>query len=161
MIRRIQRADYTEMVKLIKEFMVDYNAKWVFKGVQSDYMKYKDVSTLISKGAKKDCYNKSTKRVIFVFEENHKLLAYISGEIRTDKEKTISPVGHIDDWFVSKKYRGKKIGTQLYNQMMRFFKEHGAKIVTLGVFNQNKAVYKLYEKMGFQPLETTMLKRLR
>jgi len=149
------------MVKLIREFMIDYNAKRVFKGIQSDYMEYKDIDTLISKGAKTYCHNKSPKKITFVFEESHKLLAYISGEIRTDNEKIISPAGYIDDWFVSKKYRGKKIGIQLYNQMLKFFKEHSVKIITLGVFNQNKASCKLYEKMGFKPLETTLLKRLK
>ena len=161
MIRKVQKSDYAEMTKLIREFMIDYNAKKVFRGIQSDFMKYKDIETLISKGAETFCNNKSPKKIIFVFEEGNKLLAYISGEIKVDNRKIISSVGYIDDWFVSKKYRGKKIGTQLYNQMLKFFKEHGIKIITLGVFNQNKASYKLYEKMGFKPLDTTLLKRIR
>lgn len=149
------------MAKLIREFMVDYNAKQVFKGIQSDYMEYKNVEDLVSKGAKIYCHNKSPKKTAFVFEKNNKLLGYISGEIKSDNRKIIPSVGHIDDWFVSKKYRGKKIGTQLYNQMIKFFKEHSIKIITLGVFNQNKNTYKLYEKMGFKPLDTTLLKRLK
>lgn len=161
MIRKIQKLDYTEMTKLIREFMIDYNAKRVFKGIQSDYMKYKDIEARISKGVKACCNNKSPKKAVFVFEENNKLLAYISGEIKIDNKKIISSVGYIEDWFVSKKYRGKKIGTQLYNKMIEFFKEHGVKIITLGVFNQNKTSYKLYEKMGFKPLDTTLLKRIR
>lgn len=161
MIRKIQKSDYAEMVKLIREFMVDYNAKRVFKGVQSDYMKYKDIESLIAKGAKTYCYNKSPKKTVFVFEDDHKLLAYISGEIRTNNEKIVSPIGYIDDWFVSRKYRGKKIGTQLYNQMIKFFREQGVKIIMLEVFNQNKTSYRLYEKMGFKPLYSTLLKRLR
>jgi len=161
MIRKIQKSDYVEMIKLIREFMVGYNAKRVFKGVQADYMKYKDIEALVSKGAKTYCYNKSPKKAAFVFEENDKLLAYISGEVKTDNRKIVSPVGYIEDWFVSKKYRGKKIGTQLYDQMIKFFKEHDVRIIILGVFNQNETSYKLYEKMGFKPLDTTLLKRLK
>ena len=161
MIRKIQKSDYTEMANLIREFMVDYNAKKVFRGMQSDYMEYKDIESIIDKGAKIYCHNISPKKTAFVFEENHKLLAYISGEIKTDDRKTMSSVGYIEDWFVSKKYRGKRIGTLLYNQMLKFFKEHDVKIITLSVFNQNKPSYRLYEKMGFKPLDTTLLKRIR
>ncbi len=161
MIRKIQKSDYLEMTRLLREFMEDYNAKQVFKGIQSDYMKYKDIGAQISKGAKTYCQNKSPKKTTLVFEENNKLLGYISGEIKTDNKKIMSSIGYIDDWFVSKKYRGQKIGKRLYNQMIKFFKEHAIKIIMLGVFNQNKATYKLYEKMGFKPLDTTLLKRLK
>ena len=149
------------MTKLLREFMVDYNAKQVFNGVQSDYMQYKNIERIISSGGKRYSNTKSPKKAAFVYEENNKLLGYICGEIKTDTEKTVFPIGYIDDWFVSKKYRGKKIGKQLWDQMIVFFKEHHVKIIRLEVFNQNKSAYKLYEKMGFKPLETVLLKHLK
>ena len=42
--------------------MVDYNAKKVFRGMQSDYMEYKDIESIIDKGAKIYCHNISPKK---------------------------------------------------------------------------------------------------
>lgn len=65
--------------------------------------------------------------------------------------------GHIDkeklNWlgmFISKKHRGKALGSVLLNELLRRSKEINLEIISLSVYKTNKAAYKLYSKKGFE-----------
>jgi len=161
MIRKIKKDDFSELKKLLREFMIDYNKKKVLKGIQSDFMQYKDIDTYISKIAKEYCNEKSSSKALYVYEENNRLLGYIYGEVRKNTDRTLSVVGCIEDRFVSEESRNKKIGTQLWDKMIKFFKSKHVQILKLEVFAQNKSTYKLYKNMGFEVLDMTLLKRLK
>lgn len=161
MIRKIKKDDFPKIKKLLKEFMIDYNQNKVLKGIQFDFMQYKDIDKYIPRIAKKFCDLKSSQKVIYVYEENDKLLGYIYGEIYKDRNKKLSIIGHIEDWFVSKESRGKKIGKQLWNKMINYFKSKNVQTIKLEVFAQNKSSLDLYKKMGFEFLDIVLLKRLK
>lgn len=160
MIRKIKKDDFSQFKKLSREFMIDYNKNEILKGIQSDFMQYKDLDTYIPRIAKKCCSLKSSQKAIYVYEENDKLLGYIYGEVCKNPDRTLSIVGHVEDWFVSKGSRGKKIGMQLWDKMMDYFRSKHVQIIKLEVFAQNKNAYKLYKKMRFEALDIVLLKRL-
>jgi len=58
--------------------------------------------------------------------------------------------GYLDDGIISKKYRGKGIGTALQKEFMKWFKKKKAKIAVLDVSWVNHGPRKLYEKWGFR-----------
>lgn len=140
--------------------MINYNEKKVLKGIQSDFMEYKDIDKYIHSIAKIYCNMKSSQKVIYVYEDNDKLLGYIYGEVYKDTNKKLSIIGHVEDWFVSKENRGKKIGKQLWDKMIDYFKSKNVQTIKLEVFAQNKDTYKLYKKMGFESLDIVLIKRL-
>ena len=160
MIRKIKKDDFSKFKELLREFMIDYNQKKVLKGIQSDFMHYKDIDKYIPRIAKEYCNLKSSQKAIYVYEKNDKLLGYIYGEVCKNTDRTLSAVGHIEDWFVSKESRGKLIGKQLWDKMIHYFKDKNVQILKLEVFSQNKNTYELYKKMGFESLDITLLKRL-
>ena len=62
----------------------------------------------------------------------------------------------IDDLCVDKTARGRHIGTELYNYVVKTAKEHGCYHITLNVWRLNEAAIAFYEKCGFSPLKIVM-----
>lgn len=67
---------------------------------------------------------------------------------------------YIDDLCVDQNCRGKKVGTHLYQHVLKYAKENGCYNVTLNVWALNEDAYHFYLKMGLLPLKTTMEKIL-
>lgn len=67
---------------------------------------------------------------------------------------------YIDDLCVDKNYRGKKIGTTLYEYVLEFAKKSGCYNVTLNVWALNENARKFYEKCGLSVLKIGMEKVL-
>lgn len=67
---------------------------------------------------------------------------------------------YIDDLCVDKNYRGKKIGTTLYEYVLEFAKKTGCYNVTLNVWALNENARKFYEKCGLSVLKIGMEKVL-
>ena len=67
---------------------------------------------------------------------------------------------YIDDLCIGEKYRGKGLGTALYNHVLEKAKEFGCYHLTLNVWHLNQTAVKFYEKLGMKPLKTTMEKIL-
>lgn len=67
---------------------------------------------------------------------------------------------YIDDLCVDKNYRGKKIGTTLYEYVLDFAKKSGCYNVTLNVWALNENARKFYEKCGLSVLKIGMEKVL-
>ena len=160
MVRKASRNDIAQLKKLLREFMVDYNRKKVLKGLQYDYMQFKNIDKVIAKTAKKYCNFKSKKKKVFVYEKKGKLLGYIFGEVYKNNDRIITNIGHVEEWFVSKKYRGQNIGKELWNKLMIFFKDNNVQVIKLEVFSQNKPAFRLYKNMGFKTLDKTLIKKL-
>ena len=67
---------------------------------------------------------------------------------------------YIDDLCVAENLRGKGIGTELFNFVVEQAKKEGCYHLTLNVWHLNQSAYKFYQKLGMQPLKTTMEKIL-
>ena len=66
----------------------------------------------------------------------------------------------MDDLCVLKEYRGRKIGTELYNYAKDFAREKNIKNIRLNVWNLNKKAIDFYQKNGMKILEYVMEDKL-
>lgn len=55
---------------------------------------------------------------------------------------------------VSPKMRGRGIGAQLLNHLIRYAQQEGYRSVRLDVIDTNSAARRLYERVGFAPVQT-------
>ena len=85
--------------------------------------------------------------LIFIAEENGKLFGlvtlYLLSNIRHGWHR-----GHIEDFVVSEKMRGKGIGTQLLNAVKKYCKENNIKVIKLDSGLELTDAHKFYEKNG-------------
>lgn len=100
---------------------------------------------------------------VYVAEEKNQVVGYIfciyqeiSNHQSLQNQKTL----YIDDLCVDCNYRGKHIGTSLYNYAKMIGKANGCTQITLNVWNFNAAAMKFYEKLGLTPLKVLMEEKL-
>ena len=89
---------------------------------------------------RKDC-------LIFVAEDNTSIVGvatlYILPNIRHGWYR-----GHVEDFIVSKKERGKGVGTALFHEVKKYCKNNGIKVIKLDSGLELKNAHKFYEKNG-------------
>ncbi len=147
-IRRATLKDRPELEKLINEFYIIHNRQKLLPSDILPFMTYKDINRLV-KTTLQD-YLTNQKYHIFVAEENGMLIGYICGQIKEYPDKVYDKGGHIEDWFVSKKYRNKQIGKLLFEHIHDLFKQLKCNHLRLYTFAVNKHVLDIYHKMGFK-----------
>ena len=67
---------------------------------------------------------------------------------------------YIDDLCVAEGIRGQGVGTELFNYVAAQAKKEGCYHLTLNVWHLNQSALRFYQKLGMQPLKTTMEKIL-
>ena len=100
---------------------------------------------------------------IYVDEEDGTVVGYafcIYQITQESEQLHARKVLYIDDLCVDAPYRRKHIGEKLYQYVLDVAKENGCDSVTLNVWRVNPSAEKFYQKMGMEPLKTTMEKRL-
>ena len=100
---------------------------------------------------------------IYVDEEDGTVVGYafcIYQITRESEQLHPRKVLYIDDLCVDAPYRRKHIGEKLYQYVLDVAKKNGCDSVTLNVWRVNPSAEKFYQKMGMEPLKTTMEKRL-
>lgn len=111
------------------------------------------------RNVKKAFKNKNTK--IFIVEDDKQILGYIW--IKTylfDYSKPKERAGQINEFFLTKKIRGKGISTKLMNKSLKWFKKQKVKFVYLSVIARNERVIEIYKKFGFEPCSLDMKKKI-
>jgi len=103
--------------------------------------------------------------ILFVMEENGKLLGFIAGSIPGETEEDLldhypTKEGIVHELVVSKDAQGKNIGRQLLQELERYFGEKGCISVRVGCFTPNIAAHAFYEKCGYSDRHVEMLKTL-
>lgn len=95
----------------------------------------------------------SDESFFMVAESDGMVVGYTFAEI-VDSETyndyyEIKSVGYIDSVYVTDKFRGGGVGTELINRAHEWFRSKNVFISTLGVRQENKKSLALFEKMGF------------
>ena len=154
-IRRATKNDINGIDKLLLQVLtVHHNSRPdLFK---SNARKYNDDELI-------NIINDDTKPIFVATDEQNNFLGYafcifqqhINDNILTDI-KTL----YIDDLCVDENTRGKHIGKQLYEYVLKFAKESGCYNVTLNVWACNESAKKFYEKQGLIPQKIGMEKIL-
>ena len=96
---------------------------------------------------------------IFVYEEEGVVMGYAFCiyQITEENDQLYErKVLYIDDLCVDEPYRRKHIGQKLYEYVLETARENGCDRVTLNVWRVNPSAERFYQKMGMQPLKTTM-----
>ncbi|MBI4129732.1 GNAT family N-acetyltransferase [Candidatus Roizmanbacteria bacterium] len=90
--------------------------------------------------------------VIFVAEENNKLIGlvtfYLLPNIRHGWHR-----GHVEDFFVTKRMRGKKVGSKLFDAIKTYCRKHHIRVIKLDSSNENIDAHRFYEKNGGKQTE--------
>ena len=89
---------------------------------------------------------------ISIASDNNQDIGYCVASIVKDK-------GEIDSLYVNENYRGYKIGTTLMNEALQWFAENQISKIELIVATGNEDVYKFYQKFGFYPRSTKLIKK--
>lgn len=97
---------------------------------------------------------------VYVAEENSQLIGYICGIVKNKPLRVLNKEGSIEEWYVEEKYRGKGMGKQLYEELLKEFKKAGCTHLGLRVYTANNSAINIYRKMGFIDSELTMVKSL-
>jgi glucosamine-phosphate N-acetyltransferase len=104
---------------------------------------------------KKFIDNLNQNHVVFVYEENNKILASGTLFIEPKIIRNCGFVGHIEDIVVDKELNGKGIGKKLINELTSYAQNQGCYKVILDCRNE---IAKFYEKCGFAKKEEQMVK---
>ena len=97
---------------------------------------------------------KSRKEIFLVAEMDQKIVGVIDGYI-IDSIHYKEKVSFLEHLCVDKKYRKKRIATELIQEFSNKSKEKGALYIKLYAFEKNRNAIKLYNKLGF--VESTIL----
>ena len=97
---------------------------------------------------------KSRKEIFLVAEMDQKIVGVIDGYI-IDSIHYKEKVSFLEHLCVDKKYRKKRIATELIQEFSHKSKEKGATYIKLYAFEKNSNAIKLYNKLGF--VESTIL----
>lgn len=100
---------------------------------------------------------------IFVADINGNISGYAFCIVSCPTSHTLQPIKnlYIDDLCVDENYRGKHIGTKLYNYVIEYAKSINCYNVTLNVWADNKEAVKFYEKIGLKIQKIGMEKILK
>ena len=96
-----------------------------------------------------------------VFEKNNKIVGYIFGEIRDDSHPLFNrpKTGELNDIAVLKKYQGKNIASELWEELLAWFVKNKCEMITLSV-NSNNQAQEIYKKWGFEVFYLRMIKKI-
>lgn len=99
---------------------------------------------------------------IFVAVANETIIGFTCVWIEKDDE-TITDIpewGYLSDLVVAENYRGKGVGRALIKEAENFIKKSGHNYLKMEVVDKNTLAKKMYLSLGFEPHETTFLKKL-
>lgn len=104
---------------------------------------------------------KSEDRAVFIAIERGRPVGMITGRIyKTLPVKTHRRHGHMSNLFVEPAHRKKGIGTALFGEVLKWFRDSGIKDVHLGVYAKNTAAREMFRKLKFREYAIEMKTRL-
>jgi len=137
-IRKIKIEDSEKYLSMLKK--LDSETK---------YMMYEPDERCTTLPEIQDCIKSmnSTNSLLLVAEENSDIVGFLSAErgfANRIKHSAYIVVGILED------YRGKKIGTKMFEELERWAENSGIYRLELTVMTHNEGAVKLYKNMGFK-----------
>ena len=103
------------------------------------------------------------KQAVFVYEEKGKVLGHCFCKLLKREESGAAYAVNtlfIDDLCIDEEVRGNHIGTQMYEFVKAWAKDHGFNNITLHVWECNPKAVAFYKKLGMKVQQYTMEERL-
>ncbi|UAL46055.1 GNAT family N-acetyltransferase [Sutcliffiella horikoshii] len=138
LIREIRMEDAENLLLLIKE--VESTSAFMLMEPGEREM------TLEQQQKRIEIIDKQKNSTVFVAEENGKLIGYlfvIGGSVKRTKHSAYLVIGILQD------YRGKGVGTKLFNHATNWASKHNISRLELTVVTENESGVALYKKSGF------------
>ncbi len=105
---------------------------------------------------------KDKQKVIFVAEQNKKIVGYIMGIIENHPDDLLSsPYITVQYLCVDKKNRRSGMGKALMREIEKWAFQQGIFTLELIVYDKNKPARSLFQKLRYLPLEVRMAKKLK
>lgn len=150
-IRLADKNDFEEILSLVMK-----NMEYHMKMNKQDWEPIEDIKREEAKELKEDLKDPKTK--IFIAEEDNGSVGYINLSLHKKNPYTKTRrKGEIDDLFVLKKFRKKRIGKALVRNALEYFRSKSVKSVSLSVNSQNIPALKFYENFGFKEVVRKMV----
>ena len=118
--------------------------------------KYDDYETVISRIKSKSITifeNRNSDILILIAELKNEPVGYVLARIY-EEDKTADNgtgrIGLLDELFIDESARGLRIGQDLINQVIAWFKVKGINRIKLHAFSWNEVAKRVYEKNGFR-----------
>jgi RimJ/RimL family protein N-acetyltransferase len=138
-VREITISDAQDFMELIQQ--VENNSEYMlFEPGERQISKEKQFKMI-------EAFTEKDNSTIFVAEEENKLVGYLivnGGSSKRTLHSAYLVVG------ILKSYRGKGVGTKLFQELEAWALAHQIHRLELTVVSQNKAGLALYKKMGFE-----------
>lgn len=102
---------------------------------------------------------KNENTPVFIAEIEKIVCGYVFCEYKIIKNNNLfcdMKTMYIDDFCVDEKFRGKHIGTNLYEYVKNVAKENNCYRINLNVWSLNENAFGFYKKIGMKELKTTM-----
>jgi ribosomal protein S18 acetylase RimI-like enzyme len=154
-IRKLEEKDKDQMRKLMKEFWMDYTRSEMLSPQLREYAELRDYEATIE--TELDWY---LKEFSYVAEENGKLVGYIIGTIKEKKHRKLARSGYIEEFFVTEAKRKQGIGKQLFDTLVKDYKERSCDILEISAFAENKEAIDLYKRYGFLEREVSFVRKI-
>jgi len=94
---------------------------------------------------------------VFIAERGDEIIGAAAGSVSKHPWANLM-WGSEDFWYVKKEERGTSIGIKLFNKLMKWFEDQGAKRIHMTHYHWNEKVSKFYNRKGFVPFEISYVK---
>ena len=160
-IRKATLKDVPALVGLWKEFM-KYHDEYIIKEnpkLRTYLVKKKDAADNFRSYIRKNIRSKDA--IVHIAEVNGKSAGYslisIVGNVPIFK---IEKIGHLNDLFVRKEFRGMRISSRFKDEAMEWFKRKGVKHISLKLYKDNRFAHSIYKRWGFFDYQTEMRREI-
>ena len=138
-VREVKTSDANNLAVLIQQ--VDGSAQYMLWEEGERNIQPENQQKMIESMKNKD------NSTILVAEDGNRLVGYllvIGGSARRNRHSCYIVIG------ILKEYRGKGVGSQLFDELERWASKHKLRRIELTVVTRNKAGLSLYKKKGFE-----------
>lgn len=124
------------------------------KKIYHNYKEFSDFEEELQKFLKKKL--RSDKSIFLLAEMNGKPVGMAYGWMRSTFFLRDKEIGYLAEIWVEEKYRKEGIGKRLVEEMLRWFKDKGVKLVRTEVLEGNKDALRFFIDLGFKPVSREM-----
>ena len=155
-IRKATMEDLSPLVDLYLEYQAEEKklanadrSRWMIKrrGI------FQDIKDYISE----------QNRLLMILVDEDKIVGFIFGSLKRNKNYTIKNYGAIDELYIIPKMRGMGLSSKLKDEFIKWFTERkrGKGVVILYVMPKNKIAQKAYKKWGFKVSDLKLAKEFK